>query len=112
MPGEEGGRRRLSAPSLLTALPLLRAGASPLAATTAEERGGQARGRGPGRSPAVAGTRESSRMERRSGERTGEKGGRATRAMKQPSSEALLSWHSLGIPLPRPQNTPLLRRRW
>lgn len=74
--------------------------------------GGQARGRGPGRSPAVAGTRESSRMERRSGERTGEKGGRATRAMKQPSSEALLSWHSLGIPLPRPQNTPLLRRRW
>ncbi|MXQ88307.1 hypothetical protein E5288_WYG021321 [Bos mutus] len=51
-------------------------------------------------------------MERRSGERTGEKGGRATRAMKQPSSEAPLSWHSLGIPLPRPQNTPLLRRRW
>ena len=46
VPGEEGGRRRLSAPSLLTALPLLRAGASPPAATTAEERGGACPGPG------------------------------------------------------------------
>ncbi|XDA82120.1 hypothetical protein R6Z07F_012040 [Ovis aries] len=74
--------------------------------------GGPARGRGPGRSPAVAGTRDSSRMERRSGERTGEKGGRATRAVKQPSSEVLLSRHTLGVPLPRPPNTPVLCRRW
>lgn len=46
VPGEEGGRRRLSAPSLLTALPLLRAGASPPAATTADERGGGRPGAG------------------------------------------------------------------
>ena len=47
-PGEEGGRRRLSAPSLLTALPLLRAGASPPAAATAEKGGGPGPGPQPG----------------------------------------------------------------
>lgn len=105
-PGEEGGRRRLSAPSLLTALPLLRAGASPPAAATAEK-GGGGPGRGRGRALTCRrGTRQSSQMGRRCGKWKGEKGGRAMRAVKQLSSNARLSRTALGAPLPRPPTPP------
>lgn len=84
--------------------------ASPPAATTAEERG-----------PARAGGQALTCRRGNTGQLPDgtaqwgadrEKGGRATRAVKQPSSEVLLSPAHPGVPLPRPPNTPVLCRRW
>lgn len=54
------------------------------------------------RSPAAAGTRQRSGMAQDSAEQRGEKGERATQTVKRPSSDAPLSRHALGAPLPRP----------